>query len=219
MDIDSVIREITDAVIKDLDGVAASDSYACKAACIPAAVSNRHVHLSHEHASLLFGSAQMTKVKTLSQPGQYACEEKVMLAGPKGAIENVRVLGPIRDKTQVEMSASDCNKLGITAPLRHSGDLDGSAGITIIGPCGAIILEDGAIIAARHIHMHPADAHYFKMADREKISVKVIGPRGLIFNEVLVRVRDDYKLEMHIDFDEANAAGIRINGFVEVVKC
>lgn len=182
-------------------------------------VSNRHVHLSLDALYKLFGAtAELTNFKILSQPGQFACEEKVTLVGPKGVIEDVRILGPTRDKTQVELSLSDCIKLGIKAPIRDSGDLPGSAGLTLVGPKGAVTISEGGIIAARHIHMHPYDADRFSVKDGDRISVKVSGPRGLIFNEVLVRVSDKYKLEMHIDFDEANAAGITNNGFVEIIK-
>lgn len=217
MNLDVLIREVTDVVLKDLAAGAMPAQSKCKEK-IPAAVSNRHVHLSREHAMLLFANDQLTNIKALSQPGQYACAEQVLLAGPKGAIASVRVLGPTRGKTQIELSATDCSKLGIQAPLRQSGDISGSAAITIIGPQGAIILKEGAIIAERHIHMHPTDANRFKLIDGERVSVRTSGPRGLIFNDVLVRVSSAYKLEMHIDFDEANAAGISSNDLVEVFK-
>lgn len=186
---------------------------------IPVGVSNRHVHLSREDLFKLFGEyAELTKFRDLSQPGQYACEERVTLVGPKGVIENVRILGPTRDKTQVELLLSDCIKLGIKAPIRDSGDLIGSAGITIVGPKGAVTLTEGVIVAARHVHMHTTDAAWFGVKDGDRVSIKTTGIRGLVFNEVLIRVSDKYKLEMHIDYDEANAANVSNNDLVEIIK-
>nr|WP_204616257.1 phosphate propanoyltransferase [Desulforadius tongensis] len=177
---------------------------------VPVGISNRHVHLCEEDVERLFGSGhQLTKLKDLSQPGQYACEETVMLVGPKGVIEKVRVLGPTRKQTQIEITITDSFKLGIKAPLRDSGDLEGSAPITLVGPKGTITLKEGAIIAARHIHMHTSDAEELGLKDGDKVSVRAKGPRGIIFGDVLVRVSDKFKLEMHVDTDEANAVGLR----------
>ncbi|HHT62227.1 MAG: phosphate propanoyltransferase [Bacillota bacterium] len=184
---------------------------------IPVGISNRHVHLSRHDLEILFGrDAMLTKFKDLSQPGQYACQEKVTLVGPKGVIENVRVLGPTRKNTQVEISVSDCFKLGIQAPIRDSGDLAGSAGLTLVGPAGSVTVPEGAIIAARHIHMHPKDAEYFGVKDGDRVNVECTGPRGVVFCEVLVRVNENYKLEMHVDMDEANAASLRNGDLVKI---
>lgn len=177
---------------------------------VPVGVSNRHVHLSKEDIGRLYGpDYQLTKAKELSQPSQYACEETVMLVGPKGVIEKVRVLGPSRPQTQVEITVTDSFKLGIKAPLKDSGDLEGSAPITLVGPKGTITLKEGAIVAARHIHMHTSDAERLGLKDKDKVSVRAKGPRGIIFGDVLVRVSDQYSLEMHVDTDEANAVGLK----------
>ncbi|AEF93928.1 Propanediol utilization protein [Desulfotomaculum nigrificans CO-1-SRB] len=177
---------------------------------VPVGISARHIHLSQEHVDILFGPGyELKKYKDLSQPGQYACEETLTVVGPKGVIEKVRVLGPLRKQSQVELSISDCFKLGIRAPLRDSGDLAGSASVTLVGPVGSITLKEGAIIAARHIHMHTSDAEKYGLEDGDRIYVRAKGPRGIIFGDVLVRVSDKFKLEMHVDTDEGNAVGLR----------
>lgn len=204
MDNNQLIALITEEVSKQLKKTSSEKI------SIPVGVSNRHVHLSRNDIKTLFGPmAQLTKSKELSQPGQFACEEKVILAGPKGVIENVRVLGPERRQTQVELSPGDCVKLGIQAPVKDSGDLQGSAPITLIGPKGVVMLSSGAIIAKRHIHMHTSDAEKYGKKNGDKVCVQTTGARSLIFNEVLVRVNNSFKLEMHVDLDEANAAGLR----------
>lgn len=186
---------------------------------IPVGISNRHVHLSDKEFTELFGSGEkLTVFKDLSQPGQYASEQMVTLVGPKGVIEKVRVLGPTRKKTQVEISVSDCFKLGIQAPIRDSGDLDGSSSVTLVGPAGSVTLSEGCIIPARHIHMHPNNAEIFGLKDGDRVTVKVSGPRGVMFYEVLVRVSKNYRLEMHIDIDEANAACLKNNDLLEIVS-
>ena len=185
---------------------------------IPVGISNRHVHLSQEHVEVLFGAgARLTKDRELSQPGQFTCHETVILAGPKGALEKVRVLWPPRKATQVEISVSDCFKLGIKAPIRDSGDLAGSAGITLVGSVGTAALPEGCIIANRHIHMHTSDAARFGVKNGDRICVKAPGPRGVIFTEVLVRVSEKYRLEIHLDIDEANAVGLENNDLVRPV--
>ena len=185
---------------------------------VPVGISNRHVHLSKMDLDTLFGQGfQLSIMKELSQPGQYASEQKVILVGPGGVIENVRILGPVRDQTQVEVSLSDCFKLGIKAPIRDSGDLKGSSGITLVGPKGSVTISEGTIIAARHIHMHTEDAKRFGVVDKERVCVKVPGSRGLVFGEVLVRVSEKYQLEMHVDLDEANAAGLKNQDTLEII--
>ena len=186
---------------------------------IPIGISNRHVHLSQEDLIALFGrEANLNIFKELSQPGQYASVETVTLVGPKGVIEKVRVLGPARNKTQVEISLSDCFRLGIQAPIRDSGELQGSAGLTLVGPAGSVTLHEGAMIAARHIHMHTSDALRFGVKDGDKVNVKTSGQRVMVFLEVLVRVSDKYKLEMHVDIDEANAASLNNGDTVQIIK-
>ncbi|MGX6443277.1 phosphate propanoyltransferase [Neobacillus sp. K501] len=176
---------------------------------VPIAASNRHIHLSQAHLERLFGRGyQLNKLKDLSQPNQFAAKETVTLIGPKGKISNVRILGPARGSTQAEVSLFDGFTLGIKPPLRNSGDIKGSARITIQGPRGQISIEEGLICAARHIHMHTSDGEAFGLTDGDIVQVKVDGERGIIFSNVLIRVAPNYKLEMHIDIDEANAANI-----------
>ncbi|NLG82837.1 MAG: phosphate propanoyltransferase [Bacilli bacterium] len=186
---------------------------------LPIAMSNRHVHLSPEHLEALFGAGyELTKFKDLSQPGQFAANEKVDVVGPKGTLKGVRVLGPCRGKTQIEISKTDSFVLGIYPPVRDSGDIKGTPGAKIVGPKGEIEIEEGVIIAARHIHMHPDDAKEFGVKDKDRVRIKVDGERGLIFDNVLVRVRDDFALEMHVDIDEGNAAGVNNGDLVEIVE-
>jgi putative phosphotransacetylase len=184
---------------------------------IPIAVSNRHIHLSKEHVERLFGrNYQLNKLKDLSQPGQFASKETVTLIGPKGRIEKVRVLGPARGDTQIEISLFDGFTLGTTPPIRDSGDIEGTPSIVIQGPRGQLKIEKGLICAARHIHMHSDDAIQFNVSNGQRVQVKVAGPRGVTFDNVLVRVSPKYKLEMHIDLDEANAAQIK-NGHLGTI--
>jgi len=178
---------------------------------IPVAVSARHLHLTQETFEKLFGTGAVPTVyKEISQPGQFACNEKVNLIGPRNRIDGVRLLGPLRSVDQVEIARTDEFRLGIDAPIRDSGKLAGSAAITLEGPEGTVHLEEGLICARRHIHMHPDDAVSFGVADKDVVEVAIVGgPRDLAFGDVLVRVSDKYKLEMHIDTDEANAAEIQ----------
>lgn len=188
---------------------------------VPVGVSNRHVHLCARDFEALFGAegarGGLTKLRDLSQPGQFAAKELVSLVGPKGGIYGVRVLGPLRSKTQVEVSRTDGFALGISPPVRDSGDLEGSAPITLVGPAGAVSLKEGAIIATRHIHMGPQEASQWGLRDGDRVEVEVTGARGLVFREVLVRVSDNFRLEMHVDTDEANAALLRNGDMVKVV--
>jgi putative phosphotransacetylase len=177
---------------------------------IPIGISNRHVHLSREDMNALFGyGAELTPMKAVKQPGQYAAEETVTLRGPKGELSKVRVLGPLRSSTQVEISVSDGFALGVKAPVRMSGDLQGSPGIEIIGPRGRVVKTDGVIVAWRHIHISPADAQRFGLRDGMEIDVRTAGLRGGVLSRVVVRVSADAVLEMHIDVEEANAFGLR----------
>lgn len=175
---------------------------------IPIAISGRHAHLSADTFAVLFGAdAQPTPYRDLSQPGQYACEEKINLVGPRNRIDGVRVLGPLRGKNQIEISRTDEFTLGVDAPVRDSGKVAGSAPITIEGPQGTVHLHEGLICARRHIHMHPDDADIFGVKDKQEVSVAISGgERDLVFGDVLIRVSEKYKLEMHIDTDEGNAA-------------
>lgn len=174
---------------------------------IPIAVSARHCHLDRATVDALFGEGyELTKSHDISQPGQFACEERINLIGPRGRIDGVRVLGPLRSQTQVEISRTDEFRLGVDAPIRDSGQLAGSAPITVEGPKGIMHLKEGLICAKRHIHMHTDDAARFGLKDKDEVDVKISsGPRPVIFGDVLVRVSPNFKLEMHIDTDEGNA--------------
>lgn len=186
---------------------------------VPVGLSNRHIHLSKEHIEILFGKGyELTNFKDLSQPGQYASKEKVDIEGPKGTLKGVRVLGPARAKTQAEISLTDGFVLGVKPPVKNSGDLEGSPGAKIIGPKGEVTIEEGIIAAARHIHMHTSDAEKLGLMDKDIVKVKVGGSRGLVFENVLVRVNPQYALEMHVDIDEGNAACIKNGDLVEVIK-
>ena len=172
-------------------------------------VSARHVHLSKPDLEKLFGPGfELTKLKGLSQTGQFAAEQTVKLSGPEGFIDKVRVLGPCRKETQVEVSATDAKKLGLKPPVRDSGNIERTPGIKIVGPSGELDLLQGVILALRHIHMEPAVAEILGVKDGGRVKVDVSGSRDLLFENVLVRVAPDFKLAMHIDTDEANAAGI-----------
>ena len=186
---------------------------------VPVGVSNRHIHLSQKDVETLFGPGhQLTKKKEL-MGGQYACEECCTIVGLKlRAIENVRVLGPARKATQVEISYTDARKLGIPVPVRESGDIAGSAPIAIVGPKGAVYCNEGCIVAARHIHMSPADAKAAGVSDGEYVSVKMDNERGTTFDQVKIRVDESFTLEMHIDTDEANASDIKTGDKVTIVK-
>ena len=187
---------------------------------VPVGVSNRHIHLTREHVEILFGKGyELTPIKDLSQPGQYACKELLTIVGPSlRPIENVRVLGPVRSRSQVEISRTDSYVLKVKPPVRESGDIAGSAPITIIGPKGVVSLKEGCIIANRHIHMSEEEGAAFGLKDGDYVTVEAEGERRTTFYDVQVRVNKAFRLEMHIDTDDANAAGIG-NGFkVNVVK-
>ncbi|MCL1803350.1 MAG: phosphate propanoyltransferase [Eubacteriaceae bacterium] len=170
-------------------------------------VSNRHVHLQAEHLEILFGEgSSLTNIKDLIQPGQFAADETVELVGPKRSIPGVRIIGPLRAQTQVEVLAADTFTLGIPIELRDSGDLAGTPGLKIVGPKGEIEISEGAIVAARHLHLHTDEAAELGYKDKDTVVVKVEGPREVVFGNVLVRVGDNYKHEMHIDVEEANCA-------------
>lgn len=186
---------------------------------LPIALSNRHVHLSQKDLDVLFGEGyELTKMKDLSQPGQYACEEKIDLVGPKSTIKGVRILGPTRPETQLEISVTDAFKLGVSPEIRNSGDIKDTPGAKLIGSNGEVEIDDGLIVAARHIHMHTSDGEKFGVKDKDMVQIKIDGPRGLIFDNVLVRVADSYALEMHVDIEEGNAAGVKNGELVELVK-
>ncbi len=185
---------------------------------LPAALSNRHIHLTENDIEILFGKGyELVKHKNLSQPGQYACEEKLDLVGPKNTIKGVRVLGPTRSKTQVEISLADGFVLGVIPPVRDSGDTAGSPGIKIVGPKGKLEIPEGLIVAARHIHMNAGDAKAFGVANGQRVKVRTTGYRALIFENVLIRIGETSVLEMHVDIEEGNAAGLKNGDMVELI--
>lgn len=177
---------------------------------VPVGISARHIHLSPEHIELLFGAGyKLKELKPLSQPGQFAAEEQVAIVGPKGAFDKVRILGPARGRTQIEISRTDAFQLGVNPPVRESGNIAGTPGLKVRGPAGEIELQEGVIVAARHIHFHTDDAAKWGIADKQKLRVRLSGERPLIFEDVIARVSDNYALDMHIDTDEGNAAGVK----------
>lgn len=182
-------------------------------------ISNKHLHVSKEDLEKLFGEGyELTPVKDLKQPGQFACDEKVDLVGPKGTLKGLRILGPERPETQVELAMTDARGIGIDAPIRESAVLDGSPGIKIVGPNGEIEIEKGTIIALRHIHLSSQQAKDAGVEDKELVDVITTGTRPVVFNDVLIRAGDKYEREFHLDTDEANAAGLNNNDLAEIVK-
>ena len=188
------IEKLVDAVIRT--------------AFIPLEASGRHVHVTKEQALKLFGH-DLTEKRPLSQPGQYLCNERVTVEGPKGKFQNVAVLGPARKEAQVEISLTDGRTLGITPPVRLSGDVKNTPGVRLVGPNGQVELENGVIAAKRHIHMSPQDAKNFGVTDGQEVSLKTYTSRQLVFENVPVRVRPDFASFAHLDYDEANACGMK----------
>jgi propanediol utilization protein len=178
---------------------------------VPVGISNRHMHLTKEHFKALFGYEKMSVFKDLKQPGQFACKEVVTIEGPKGAIKDVRVLGPARSASQVEVSLADTRRLGVEPPVRDSGKLSGTPGLRLTGPAGSVTLPAGVIVSKRHIHFQTKEAVKYKVKDGQEVRVLCGGgtERETIYERVLCRVSDSYALELHLDTDEANAAGLR----------
>ena len=220
---DELLRLVTTTVLKELQAqgqlqtLATANSAGEKT--VPVALSNRHIHLSEEHLAKLFGAGYtLTKLKDLSQPGQFAAKETVRLIGPKGILEGVRILGPARGSTQVELSLGDGFALGVTPPVRLSGDLKDTPGLVVAGPKGVLELTYGVICAMRHIHMSTTDGARFGVRDQEIVRVKTSGMRSLVFDQVIVRVHPDFRLEMHLDLEEGNAAGLKNEDQVLILK-
>ena len=213
----STIAELVKKVIGEMSGeaapVKAEDG-------VPVGISNRHIHLSRADVDALFGKGyQLTHMKDLSQPGQFACKETLTIIGPSlRPIENVRVLGPERKSSQVEISKTDSFVLKVKPPVRESGKTEGSAPITIIGPKGVVSLKEGCIIANRHIHMETKDGERFGVKDGDYVTVDAEGTRRTRFYDVQVRVSDAFRLEMHLDTDDANAVGLSNGSIVKIVK-
>ena len=202
--LENILREVLTEVISD---------------DVVVGVSNRHIHLFQEDLEILFGKGHtLTRMKDMKQPGQFASEETVTIQGPKGKFEGVRILGPVRKETQIEISISDSFKLGIKPPIRESGKLDGTPGVKVIGPKGEVIKEHGVIVAGRHIHMPKfiADIKGYKAGDIVK--VETCGERKVLLYNVLMRVGNNMAKEIHLDMDEANASGLKNNDYVKIIR-
>ena len=210
----ALVAEIVNRVMAQC-GSASSDNDT-----VPVGVSNRHIHLSKDDLETLFGKGyELTPIKDLSQPGQFACKEQLTIIGPSlRPIEGVRVLGPVRSASQVEISRTDSFTLKVKPPVRESGDIKGSAPVTIIGPKGVVTLKEGCIIANRHIHMSEEEGAVFGLKDGDYVNVEANGERRTMFYDVQVRVNKAFRLEMHIDTDDANAAGIGNGAKVKIVR-
>lgn len=196
MSFENLIDKVIDRIQNELDG-----SFEVEA-------SGRHVHLSRKELDALFGTGyELTKAKDLSQPGQYASKERLTVVGPKGAFHNVVILGPVRKESQVEVSLTDCLQLGVKAPIRESGDIEGTPGIVLVNGDKSVSLDKGLIVAKRHVHMTPEDAEKLGVKNHDIVKVKVEGARPLIFDDVVIRVSPKFAAYMHIDYDEANACG------------
>lgn len=182
-------------------------------------ISNKHVHLSRKDVDVLFGEGhKLTPIKDLVQPGQFACDERVDIVGPKGTLKGVRVLGPERPETQVELSLTDARTIGIKAPIRESGKLEGSAACKLIGPVGEVELEKGVIAAWRHIHLSATQAEEAGVKDKDIVSIEIGGERPLVFHNVLVRAGKGHEREAHIDTDEGNAASCGPDTVCKIIK-
>jgi len=196
MSFENLIDKVIDRIQNELDS-----SFEVEA-------SGRHVHLSRKELDALFGTGyELTKVKDLSQPGQYASKERLTVVGPKGAFHNVVILGPVRKESQVEVSLTDCLQLGVKAPIRESGDIEGTPGIVLVNGDKSVSLDKGLIVAKRHVHMTPEDAEKIGVKNHDIVKVKVEGARPLVFDDVVIRVSPKFATYMHIDYDEANACG------------
>ena len=208
MDIEAIVARVVEKIVEKQDDGG-----------IPVGVSNRHVHLSKEDSDILFGKDyEFKKLKDLSQPGQFACNECITLVGPKGVLEKVRILGPVRGQTQIELLQTDCRKLGIKAVLKESGKLEGTPGILISGPMGSVHTANGALVAKRHIHMKPEDAERHGLKDKDLVDLECGGERGGILKNVLIRVSSSYKLDCHLDVEEASAMGLKDGDHVHIMN-
>ncbi len=185
---------------------------------VPLEASGRHVHVTAQQAQILFGH-DLTPERPLSQPGQYLSRERVTVAGPKGRFENVAVLGPARKEAQVEISLTDGKTLGIMPPIRLSGDVQGTPGAVLYGPCGKVELDQGVIAARRHIHMTPEDAVQMGVKDKQTVKLQVFTRRPLVFDDVQVRVSKDFSTAVHLDYDEANACGFEKGDLGRIISC
>ncbi len=209
------VSAVAEAVMKILEQSGSADT-----GDIPVGISNRHIHLTREHVEVLFGKGyELAPLKDLSQPGQFACKEQLTIVGPSmRPIEKVRILGPERPASQVEISRTDSYVLKVKPPVRESGDVAGSAPITLIGPKGTVTLKEGCIIANRHIHMSVEDGQKYGVKDGDYVTVDVLSERRTRFYDVQVRVSPKFRLEMHLDTDDANAAALKNGSQVKIVE-
>lgn len=211
METEKFVKLITQIVVDKMKDI---ESYK-----IPIGVSNRHIHVSQKDLDKLFGEGyNLTKKGELKQPGQFAANETVTIRGPKGEFENVRILGPVREESQVEISITDSFRLGVRPPIKESGQLENTPGLEIIGPKGTVEIPQGTIIALRHIHMTPEQAAKIGVKDKDVVEVETFGDRQGVLGNVLIRVSNKYSLEMHVDVDEANACSLKNNDFVILRK-
>lgn len=209
----ALVEQVTRLVIENLQKFCETKTD------VPVGISARHVHLTREHVDQLYGIGyQLTYLKPLSQPGQFAANETVDLIGPKGIITKVRVLGPERPQTQVEVAMSDARKLGLKPPVKTSGDLGGTVGITLRGPKGEITISKGVMIADRHIHMTPEEARCFNVKDGQKVGLQVHGDKGGVLHNVTIRISSNYALDCHIDTDDASAFQIQQGQMVSIIR-
>ncbi|MBF0777596.1 ethanolamine utilization phosphate acetyltransferase EutD [Streptococcus cuniculi] len=209
MSLDQLVDKIVEKIQDELES---RESFEVEA-------SGRHVHLSQKDLDTLFGHGyQLTKAKDLSQPGQYACQERLTVLGPKGSFHNVVILGPVRGESQVEVSLTDCLQLGTKAPIRESGDIEGTPGVILANGNKVVSLDKGLIVAKRHVHMTPEDAARAGVENHEIVQVKVEGERPLIFDDVVIRVSPKFATYMHIDYDEANACGFKKGTRGHIIK-
>lgn len=210
VEIESIVKQVIAQVMEEIK--------IKNEALIPVGVSNKHIHLTREDMEVLFGKGyELTKIKDL-QPGQYACKETVEVIGPKGFFNKIRILGPLRPQSQLEISVSDSFKLGIDAPVRESGKLVGTPGIIVKGPKGSVELAEGVIVASRHIHLSTEYAEKYGYKDGEVVAFTTKGVRKATYYNVVLRVRDDFRPELHIDVEEANACGLKNGDTIEIIK-
>ncbi len=225
--LDRIVREVFERMNMPANGISAETGTKSEdlgvqinPRKIPVGVSVRHVHICKEHLEILYGpGAELTPMRDLYQPGTFAAKETVSLVGPKmRLLEKVRILGPMRNKSQVELARTDAIFLGIDAPVRMSGDLAGSAPVSLVGPKGVVQLDEGCIRAQRHVHMNSSEAAYFGLKQGDLVKLRVSGPTAVTFENVVIRVDDKTKLEVHLDTDEGNVADIHCNQNVEIIK-